>query len=326
MSEPRTRRRVLTLLGATAAAFAVGARRGLATTIDVEWRGVAMGADARLLFAGGGQTQIRSAVRAVVAEIDRLEDAFSLFRDQSEICRLNRAGMLYAPSGDLRRALALALAVAEASDGLYDPTVQALWETHVDWLTANKGASLPPDGLIAGARERVDWRRIALSADAIRLGDGQRVTLNGLGQGYVTDRVADLLHARGFAHVLVDLGEQRALDARPDGEPWLIHRADAGPIALREGALATSEGEGCVLGAGGLAHHLFDPRSGRSAHRWRRLTVAHRSAAVADALSTALYAASREEIEVLLPRFRGTQVWATERSGCELRFEGPTPV
>jgi thiamine biosynthesis lipoprotein len=159
-----------------------------------------------------------------------------------------------------------------------------------------------------------------VSADAIRLGEGQRVTLNGLGQGYVTDRVADLLRARGFAHVLIDLGEQRALGARPDGAPWLVHRADAEPIALREGALATSEGAGCVLGAHGLAHHLFDPRTGRSAHHWRRLTVSHRSAATADALSTALYAASREEIEVLLSRIGGTRVWATDATGAEARW------
>ncbi|MGZ9086697.1 MAG: FAD:protein FMN transferase, partial [Rhodoplanes sp.] len=140
------------------------------------------------------------------------------------------------------------------------------------------------------------------------------------GQGYVTDRVADLLRQRGFEHVLVDLGEQRALGPRADGAPWLIARETAEPIALSAGALATSEGAGCVIGAGGLAHHLFDPRTGRSAQPWRRLTVAHRSAAVADALSTGLYAASHSEIGDVLARFPGAQAWATDRDGREWRF------
>ena len=83
------------------------------------------------------------------------------------------------------------------------------------------------------ARATVDWRRIVLAADAIRLGHGQRITLNGLAQGYVTDRIADLLRARGFAHVLVDLGEQRALGPRRPGVPWLIAREGADPIARR---------------------------------------------------------------------------------------------
>ncbi len=321
MAGPFSRRRVLTVLAATTG-LALGAKRGLATAIDYEWRGTALGTDARLLFCGGGREAVRSAIRTAVAEIDRLENALSLFRDCSEMARLNRDGALASPSGDLRRALALAISVARESGGLYDPTVQALWEAHVDWFAGRSTAALPPAALIADARARVDWRRIGFAADAIRLGEGQRITLNGLGQGYVTDRIADLLRERGFVHVLVDLGEQRALGPRADGAPWQVSRYAAEPIALSAGALATSEGAGCVIGAGGLAHHLFDPRTGRSAQRWRRLTVSHRSAAVADALSTAFYAASREEIAAALTRFAGVRVWATDRDGREWRFGG----
>jgi thiamine biosynthesis lipoprotein len=320
MHEHFSRRRVFTVLAATTAGLALGVTRGLATAIDHEWRGTALGTDARLLFCGGEPDAIRAAIRMAVAEIDRLENVLSLFRDRSAIARLNRDGALASPSGDLRRALALAISIARASGGLYDPTVQALWEAHVDWFAGRSTAALPPEAMIADARARVDWRRIGFAADAIQLGEGQRITLNGLGQGYVTDRIADLLRERGFVHVLVDLGEQHALGPRADGAPWQVFRENAEPIALSAGALATSEGAGCVLGAGGLAHHLFDPRTGRSAQRWQRVTVGHRSAAVADALSTALYAASREEIAEALRWFAGVRVWATDRAGREWRF------
>jgi thiamine biosynthesis lipoprotein len=78
-----------------------------------------------------------------------------------------------------------------------------------------------------------------------------------------------------------------------------------------------------VLGASGAAHHLFDPRHGRSAAHWTSVTVHHRSAAVADALSTALYVASAGEIEALLPRFAGTRVWATDHNGRERQWSSP---
>ena len=326
-----TRRRVITILGATAAASLVD-RAHAAIDLEsrgfewqgFEWQGLAMGADARITLCGVDHGTARAAVAVAVAEIERLERALSLFRSDSEICRLNREKLLRAPTGDMRRALTLALAIAETTNGLFDPTVQALWEAHVDWFAAFPDSGLPSDHVLTAARATVDWRKIAVNPDAICLGRTQRITLNGLGQGYVTDRVADLLRARGFEHVLVDLGEQRALGPQPDGRPWSVARRDAVPLLLRDGALATSEGAGCVLGAGGAAHHLFDPRSGRSAAHWRRIIVHHASAAIADALSTTLYAAGRDEIAPLLGRFPGTTVWATDRDGVERRLAATT--
>lgn len=317
-SERPTRRRAITIFAATAAGALVGGPARSAT--DYEWHGVAMGADANILFNGIDRETAKAAIELVEAEINRLEEALSLFRPASELCRLNRDGLLPSPSADLRRALTLAIDTAAASGGMFDPTVQALWETYVDWFTAAPEAGMPPQQLIERARMAVDWRRVSIEADAVRLGQGQRITLNGLGQGYVTDRIAGLLAGRGLKHVLVDLGEQRAIGPRLDGKAWQIARADQAPIALRRGALATSEGAGCVLGAGGTAHHLFDPRSGRSATHWKTVTVHHHSAAVADALSTTCYVASAEEIASLLPGFPGTAIWARDHLNIDRRW------
>lgn len=317
-----TRRRVITIFAA-AAAGAVTGGPALPREADYAWHGVAMGADAIILFNGIAPEIARNAITAATAEIDRLEGALSLFREDSELRRLNRDKVLHSPAGDMRRALALALNIAGLSGGLFDPTVQALWEAHVDWFAAAPDAGLPPDPVIAKARAAVDWRRIRIEPDTIRTGEDQRLTLNGLGQGYVTDRVADLLHSQGLRHIFVDLGEQRAVGPRQGGAPWLVARANAAPFALTGGALATSEGSGCVLGASGAAHHLFDPRNGRSASHWKKITVHHRSAAVADALSTALYVASSDEIEALLPRFAGTVIWATDHDERERQWISP---
>lgn len=315
-----TRRRVLTILAAGTAGLAIGGADQRLPRVEHGWTGLAMGADARILFCGVDAAQARDGAVLAAAEIERLEQALSLFRRDSEICRLNADGVLREPSADFLRALALALSTAQATGGLFDPTVQPLWEAHADWFAGLVRSEPPPDALIAGARAAVDWRRIVITTAEVRLGPGQRVTLNGLGQGYVTDRVADLLRARGFRHVLVDLGEQRALGPQADGSPWLVARDGAEPVALFDGALATSEGAGCVFGLDGAAHHLFDPRTGRSATQWRRITVRHRSAAVADALSTALYISSADDIERLITRLGASRVWATDRTGRDHRW------
>jgi thiamine biosynthesis lipoprotein len=154
-----SRRRVVTILAAAGGSMLAGWPSRSRAAPDFAWRGVAMGADAEILFSGIEEEAARSTIAMVVAEIDRLENALSLFREDSEICRLNRAGVLTMPSGDLRRALALALDVAAASGGLFDPTVQALWEAHVDWFGAGTDR-VPPGHVIAQARMMVDWHRV----------------------------------------------------------------------------------------------------------------------------------------------------------------------
>jgi thiamine biosynthesis lipoprotein len=316
-----TRRRALTILAGTTAGLAGGFAESGAKAADHEWSGYAMGTDARIIFSGTGVEAARAAAELATAEIERLEKALSLFRAESEITRLNRDGILPAATGDMLRAVRLGLDIASATNGLFDPTVQALWECYVDWFSVSPNGDLPPQPFVAKALNAVDWRTIRLSGSSIVLGDNQRITLNGLGQGYVTDRIANLLRGRGFNHVLVDLGEQRALGIKHDGTPWLVARHGLPGIELRHGALATSEGAGCILGAKGAVHHLFDPRTGNSSNRWRTLTVHHRSAAVADALSTALYSASPDEIANVVTKLDGLIVWASDGSGRESRWQ-----
>jgi FAD:protein FMN transferase len=319
-----TRRRALTILATTAASLASGRAFVSNAVADHEWRGFAMGTDARIVFNTVDADTARSAAVAASLEIERLESALSLFREDSEISRLNRDNFLNQPSGDIKRALELALAVCRATGGLFDPTVQALWEMYVDWFAAPTEAPIPPQERVAEALAAVDWRAIKVTANSIQLGRAQRLTLNGLGQGYVTDRVADLLRGYGFRHVLVDLGEQRALGSRADGEPWRIALEGADCANLVDGALATSESAGCVLGANGAVHHLFDPRTGRSAGHWRRITVHHRSAAIADGLSTALFAATADDLSAILRTISGAIVWTTDPRGRTQRWASPT--
>jgi thiamine biosynthesis lipoprotein len=55
---------------------------------------------------------------------------------------------------------------------------------------------------------------------------GTAVTLNGIAQGYITDKVVDLLRAEGIDHSVVDMGETRVIGTHPDGRPWDVAIAD----------------------------------------------------------------------------------------------------
>jgi thiamine biosynthesis lipoprotein len=148
------------------------------------------------------------------------------------------------------------------------------------------------------------------------------VTLNSIAQGYITDRVAELLRARGWTDVLINLGELRGLGSHSDGRPWTIglpdpRRAHAliAEIPLGQRAAATSAGSGTAFDWAGRYHHLFVPRTGRCGTTYSAVTVFAERATVADALSTALSVMPREEAPAVLRRFPGVDAWVVEADG-----------
>lgn len=305
-SEPLSRRRALTVLAVGAGSLAVG---GGVPAAEEEWRGVALGAEARLLFAGAKAADCRRAIPEVLDEIERLENLFSLQRASSELSRLNAVGRLKRPSPDLVVLLRLCARVHRLTDGLFDPTVQPVWRRFVEWYASDPGRESPPESFVADARRAVGFTRIVVEESEIGLPEGAALTLNGVAQGYITDCIAERLRARGFGQVLVDIGEVRALGNRTAHSPWRIAVPGApAPVPLGGMAIATSAGAATILAWNG-DHHIFDPRSARPPRQWKSLSVRHSSAAVADALSTGLYCAEATEIRSILQRVSGTTVW-----------------
>lgn len=222
----------------------------------------------------------------VQAEIDRLESIFSLFRADSALSRLNRDGALTAPPFELLDCLTIAGAVHRASGGLFDPTVQPLWAL---WAESMTQGHQPDDAQIAAALARTGWPDVTLTPGQITLRPGMALTLNGIAQGYVADRVAALLEGEGLSQILIDTGEFRALGGQPDGADWPVKLVSGGQIGLRQRALATSSPVGTSFDQDGRFGHILDPRTGRPGGRgiWQSVSVTAPSAALADALSTA---------------------------------------
>lgn len=263
------------------------------------WRGAALGAHASLRLA---HPDAKAICARVASEISRLEDIFSLYRPDSALSQLNRDGALQAPPFELLECLSLAGVVHTASGGRFDPTIQPLWASYAE---ASALGTWPDDGRLAKARALKGWRRVSLDAELIAMRPGMALTLNGIAQGYVADRVASLLAAEGLTDILIDTGEIRALGGRPDGEGWRVQLAAGGEVSLSSRALATSAPLGTTFDQGANIGHILDPVTGLPARsHWREITVSAASAALADALSTAsCLFQTRTEIEAFLTAF-----------------------
>lgn len=268
-----TRRRFIAISAALAPSMALAQKSDL----HVE-TGIALGAKVTLRLQHPEAPQLAA---LAMAEIRRLEQVFSLYLPDSALVRLNREGQLGEPPFELLECLAVAGAVHTASAGRFDPTVQPLWQAEA--LAREAGASLSdPDRTAAAAL--IDWSSVRLEPEAITFRPGMALTLNGIAQGYIADRVAALLAEHGLTRALIDTGEMVAL---PDGG-WPVHLDAGGGLDLRNRALATSAPLGMTFGGDGVTSHILDPRTARPvASAWRTVSISAPSAALADALSTA---------------------------------------
>lgn len=301
-----TRRRLIAISAAAAVLPAVARARPPARV----WTGQALGARASVRLDHPDAPAI--AARAL-AEIERLESILSLYRADSALSRLNRDGRLAAPPFELLECLSICAAVHRASAGRFDPTVQPLWQL---WAETAADGRRPDDAQIETVLRRTGWGGVTIGADAITLRPGMALTLNGVGQGYVADRVALLLEAEGLTDILIDTGEFRALGGQPGGGAWPVKLAAGGSVGLRQRALATSAPLGTCFDAQGRDGHILDPRSGRPVRAgWREITVSAPSAALADALTTAACAMPDEAgLRAMIAGFDGARLEAAHRA------------
>lgn len=274
----------------------------------LRWKGDALGADASLELYVPDRAAGRRILAECLAELERLERIFSLYRNDSELVRLNRAGWLDGPALELVDLLSVSRSFSIQSDGAFDVTVQPLWELYANHFSQPDADPLgPPEAAIAAVRRLVDWRDVSIDAGRISLARrGMGVTLNGIAQGYVTDKVAELLRHRGMRHVLVDMGEIRALDGRPDGSPWPVQLEGGGRVGLVDRAVSTSAPDGTRFSP--ACNHIFVPSTGHSTTFTGTVSVIARSTTVADALSTACAVGGPSFARTLAERIPGVEI------------------
>lgn len=309
-----TRRRALKISAALAglSALPFRAASALARTELVTWHGIALGAAAEMQIAHTDPNEARRILEMAVAELGRLEKIFSLYDETSDLSLLNRQGFLVSPPVELVEVLSTSLSLARATGGAFDPSVQVLWSRGTKDRERRES--------LHSVLGRVGYQNITVSAREVRLEqDAMALTLNGIAQGYITDRLVAVLREAGLNDVLIDCGEIYGAGRHPSGRTWQVALADnpAGPVSCQNQAVATSSGATVIPGAPGLKDHLFDPASGASAKRYKSLSVIAPSATLADGLSTALSVLTEDEWREVLNQFTGQkiQVYGARRNG-----------
>src|SRR5690242_5543287 len=262
----------------------------------------ALGTGARVAVWPPGNLGLAcAAADDVLARLDRQA---SRFRPDSELSWLHAAGSgMFLLSDGLAEAVGVALAAAQWTGGLTDPTIgDALVSLGYDRdfaaisedgdLAAIGGDSTPPGATVAAP----GWQLVRLDGPLLRIPPGIRLDLGATAKGLGSDRAvrAVMAAAGGQGGVLISLGGDIAVAGTPPRGGWPVTVAEepgqAGQLVrLTAGAVATSSVTVRRWRRDGAeVHHIVDPRTGRPADGpWRTATVAAATCADANAASTA---------------------------------------
>jgi thiamine biosynthesis lipoprotein len=249
--------------------------------------------------------------------VETLEAQLTIYRDDSEVARLNRTAH-EAPvvvEEGLFRLLELARAISEWSGGAYDVTAGALSEV---WGFIRGPRRVPSEVELADARACSGWSKLSLDPAGRSVAfdvPGMVVNFGSIGKGYAIDRAVDVIRSHLLPTSALVHGGRSSLFAlgSPPGtfagrwEIALRNPFDAevplGVFRIRNRAIGTSGDAFQRFEIGGRSYgHILDPRTGVPVDGPASLTVVAPNAAEADALSTALYVLGPEAARDLVAR------------------------
>ncbi|HEX4215213.1 MAG TPA: FAD:protein FMN transferase [Candidatus Dormibacteraeota bacterium] len=244
-------------------------------------------------------TRVAAAAEAVAHVIDRADRAYSRFRRDSELSRVNESSGRTVTVGPLLAlALDAALDAARRSGGAVDPTVGAavrrIGYDRDFTLLREEGPLLLTVTPVPG------WTEVRLDRAARRLWTppGCRLDLGSVGKALAVDLgAASAATAANGAGVLVSIGGDIAVGGEAPVEGWRVLVAEdcrtppdgEGQTVCVRSPLATSSTTVRRWRRGGVdLHHLIDPSTGLPADGpWRTATVAAASCVDANTAATA---------------------------------------
>ena len=250
-------------------------------------------------------------IKAALQEVD---NALSMFNEQSVISRINRESG--GEANDMfMEVFRKAIEVSKETNGAFDITVAPLVNA---WGFGFKNGEMPTRQQVDSIRQFVGWKKVTAEGKTIKKAD-RRVMLDcsAIAKGYGVDVVARLLKDKGVTNFMVEIGgEIITKGISPKRVPWKI-----GVIKPTEDSLQTSGEYQTILNVtdkamatsgnyrnfyykGGKRYaHTIDPKTGYPVqHNILSATVLAKDCATADAYATSFMVMGLDGAKVVLER------------------------
>ena len=244
-----------------------------------------------------------AAIAAVFDEMRRIDNQFSTFKPDSEVSQVN-ANAAKAPmriSKELFDLIQTSIDYSNLTRGTFDITYAS-----VGYLYNYPDHVRPTDAQIAAALPESNYHHIHLDTAAHTVffdHAGVRIDFGGIGKGYAVDRGVAVLQKQGVTHAMVNAGGDSRIIGDRFGKPWIIGIRDPDDrtrtilkIPLSDTAFSTSGDYERFFDEGGVRyHHILDPRTGKSPHKVRSVTIIGPYATRTDALTKSVFVMGVQE-------------------------------
>jgi len=261
-----------------------------------------MGTFARVTVIAPDSRAGAKCIEAALAEIRKVDELMSDFKEGSEISRVN-ANAFARPvkvGPATFEVLQRSIEISNLTDGAFDITVGPLVKL---FRTARDTGKAPTPEQIADAKARVGYEKLVLNdaEKTVRFTvEGMSLDLGGIAKGYAVDKAIEVMQQHGALGAMVDIGgDVRCFGTPPKGkETWTIGlqdpNSDGGPGLLLklkiENAAVTTSGDyqQYAIIDGKKQSHILDRKTGKSVQGLASVTIIAQNATTADALATAV--------------------------------------
>lgn len=235
----------------------------------------------------------RASLKAALAEAQKLDRLFSKYQEKSDISLINRfagAASIEVSAATLD-VIEKAQIISELSGGAFDITQKNYRDIYID----------PPDQTVRLASRNL------------------KIDLGGIGKGYAVEAIRQLLKSRGVTKALIDMRSSIAVI----GGPWRIGIQDPRKKDKLLGTLELNEGQAIsTSGNYEQGKHIIDPRTGLYVESCLGVTVLTDDAAVADALSTAIFVMGPEKGLEFVRTLKDVECLIIQNDGKIVKTEG----
>ena len=235
-----------------------------------------------------------------VAEVKRIENLISDWIPTTQISQVSKNSGIQPVKVDkeVYDLVERAIKVSQLTSGAFDISYASMDKI---WKFDGSMKTMPTPEAIKQSVARIGYQKIVLDAKAqtIYLKEkGMKLGLGGIGQGYIADKIKDLLLSKGCASGIVNVsGDINAWGYQTTGKPWTV--AIVNPMnknkvfatfPLENSSVETSGSyEKFVVFDGKRYSHIIDPRTGYPAQGVVSVSVFAKQTEIADALATGIF-------------------------------------